>query len=132
MKRLPFLLSVLLPLIGSSVAQAGAPLSFTYQGLLKEDGALVNGSREMTATIYDDQNDIVSQQVKTVNVESGSYAMTIDNIDLAKVVAADHLYLGIKVGDDGELSPRLLITNNATTATNTLAAVPPIIICNPT
>lgn len=104
MKRLPFLLSVLLSLIGSSVAQAGAPFSFTYQGLLKEDGALVNGSREMTATIYDDQNDIVSQQVKTVNVESGSYAMTIDNIDLAKVVAA----------------------------TNTLAAVQLIIICNPT
>ena len=96
-------------LLNAPKAFAEVPLSFTHHGVLKEDGALVNGLRNITATIYDDSDNIVGSKKADIEVNGGLYVMTIDNLDLAAVVASNSLILKVKV-DGEELSPALNVT----------------------
>ncbi len=92
----------------SRLAMATVPLSFTHHGILKEDGALVNGTHTIHATIYGDNNTIAGEAEQSVSVESGAYVLTIPNIDVDVVRNADKLELGISV-DGTELEPKLAI-----------------------
>lgn len=91
-------------------AQAAAPLSFTFQGQLLEDGSPVNDERTFTATILDQHKHTITSSTKEIPVKAGRYSMTIDNIDAGMVAASDGLFLEIEV-DNTKLAPVLPINS---------------------
>ncbi len=102
-------LIIALTLLLSTTAYAGVPLSFTVNGLLREDGALVNKSVSMSFSIIDDNSRLIAEKKDAIPVENGLYTVIINDIDSAKVATADKLYLKITV-DEVTLEPILPIT----------------------
>ncbi len=88
---------------------AGAvPLSFTHQGIIREDGELVNGSRTMVATLYDnDTNEVIASKHETLSVVEGYYRINIEDIDEVKLREAQNVVLGLRLDNEKEMIPRL-------------------------
>lgn len=71
---LPFFAAIsMLP----GVANAGVPLSFTHQGLLKEDGAPVNANRQIKAEIVNEKGQIIGEAHGDTPIVQGLYNLTI-------------------------------------------------------
>ncbi len=110
-KKLLTTLTTLGFLLAASSAMAAVPMSFTHHGLLWEDGELMNGQVKIVATLYDGNSEVIKAVTKNITVENGFYNFTIDGVDKNKIVAADKIELGIKVGDDDEMTPRIAVSS---------------------
>ena len=108
---------VLLWVLCSQVVWAAAPRTFSYQGVLTNASGVVvpDGSYNMTFRIYN----VVAggthlwEEVLSVPVASGRF-----NVVLGKTTSLDALpfdvayWLGVKVGSDAEMSPRIELTGS--------------------
>ncbi len=108
---LTWLITLALVLAGNE-ALAAVPMSFTHHGILWEGENLLNGEVNITATLYDGNGEVIKSVTKNVTVENGFYNLTISDIDITKVnAAAGTMELGITVGTDDEMSPRIAVTS---------------------
>ncbi|MEI6209642.1 MAG: hypothetical protein WCP20_22900 [Desulfuromonadales bacterium] len=94
------------------------PNIMSYQGKLNDRaGNPINGSKNITFTIYDvasggtalwteTQNVVITNGI--LNVELGSVAVIPDSL-----FNSDNRYIGIKIGTDSEMTPRQRITSGA-------------------
>src|SRR5690606_27202264 len=88
------------------------PAFVPVQGILTDaQDAVVDGSIDVTFTIYNDDGIIVWDETFTLDVESGFFSVALGsgNVPLDLTIFRDNTTpsLGIKVGSDPEMSPRL-------------------------
>jgi hypothetical protein len=104
-----------LALVGwSGLAGAQVPQQFHHQGrLLNDSGEPVTGERQITFTLYDSKTGgaVLWQTQKQVEFDdSGFYGVTLggdSNPIQPRTLEGGEAYLGIKVGDQTELTPRM-------------------------
>jgi len=106
-------LIISLLLISSSSAQD--TLLISYQGRLTDDGGNpVSGTQAMTFTIYDGAGASKwTESHATVQVNDGLFSVILGSQTALpdSVFAGDDRYLGITVGGDPEIYPRILLTS---------------------
>lgn len=90
---------------------SGVPNVFNYQGMLRHpDGSVVNGSYTMTFNLYDQVLDGTlwhSEVLTDVVVRDGLFTVLLgDTTPIPAAAFGGPLYMGIQVGDDGEMQPR--------------------------
>jgi hypothetical protein len=107
---------VAMVILTASVAGAAAnPVGIPYQGRLTDaSGAVINGARDLTLTLYDsDSNVIYAETQAGVTVTNGLFSIeiglgtpTTGSFGAINFKTND-LYLGITVGTDPEMTPRI-------------------------
>ncbi len=107
-----FLFCVLLMVIfGGKAGTADAAVAsiIPIQGRVTDDsGTPLNGSRVITARIYDSEYTILCEDDDPVDVENGLFNMEM-NFCTSSDINGKSLYLGITVGTDPEMTPRQAI-----------------------
>lgn len=92
--------------------QAQVPDTIPVQGVLTDDdGVPLEGSHDVTFSIYDAESGgtLLWSEVQTVMVDRGSFTAYLGKVatmDLS-IFSGQTVYLGIKVGSDDEMTPRL-------------------------
>jgi len=101
-------------LILSVSVYAEVPQLINYQGRLSDNGENpVSGDLSITFTIYDAEGGVCWQEVQVITVDNGFFNVLLGtNGDLTNncFVGDTNVYLGIKVGEDPELEPRVRLT----------------------
>jgi len=104
---------LLVAILVSSTALADAPPRILLRGSLSDTaGQPVNGMRELTLSLYtaaSGGSPFFSEQ-QTVMVTGGELTVALGGagvLDLARFLEEDNVYLGIAVGDEAEMSPRV-------------------------
>ncbi len=117
MKRL----SICLVLTGSLLAfhgQASLPPSINYQGFLSDiNGTPLNGSYDLEFRIYNqpsgEEPAIWTEQHIAVSLTNGVFSVLLGSIIAIplSVFDQDALWIGVTVGTDSEIAPRLQLTS---------------------
>lgn len=96
---------------------ADVPQMINYQGkLTTPSGALVDDTVSMVFTIYDDSTGVTALWTETqdsVRVEYGIFSVLLGSVSSIpdSVFDGDVRYLGVKVGNDSEMTPRKAIVS---------------------
>lgn len=96
--------------------QAQIPENLSYQGVLKDDqGNLVDGTRDLTFKLYDSDTGgtpLWELTFSGVPVNGGIFNVTLagGSPDLGTLAFNQAYWMGISVGSDPELSPRIPLT----------------------
>lgn len=111
MSRKLALIVVALVILLSAPVVGAVPKLISYQGLLNnQSGVPVNGTVSFVFTIYGVPTGGVAMwtEAQTVSVSNGVFNVQLGSITPlpASLFSTDTLYLGVKVGADGEMSPR--------------------------
>lgn len=97
-------------------AQAAIPKLLTYQGILKDSaGNFLTGTYSMTFKIYDAStggNNLWTETQSTVSVSSGRFTVQLGSVTALNLGFSADYWLGIKVGTDAEMSPRVRLTSS--------------------
>ncbi|HTO92205.1 MAG TPA: hypothetical protein VMJ70_13835 [Candidatus Sulfotelmatobacter sp.] len=111
------LLIAVMLLISLGVSFAGvivAPTGIPYQGRLTDaGGAPVNGAKTLTLTLYNSGNTVIYQETQNVTVTNGLFSVEIGTGTAVTGTFATinfstyDLYLGIQVGTDPEMAPKI-------------------------
>jgi len=95
---------------GVAVAQTGIP----YQGRLTDaGGAPINGARNLTLTLYNSGGTSLYQETQSVTVTNGLFSVEVGtgtpvSGSIGSINFGSHdLFLGITVGTDPEMAPRI-------------------------
>ncbi len=132
MKKTFIFLSSAFILFSTTLAAAEVPTAMQFQGYLTDtEGAPLSGSHSITFTIYGSENgdDAVWTTVMSVTAESGVFSVELGGegnpLDSNVFSGSEALWLGVKIGDDAELTPRSPISavpyaTHAATADNAL------------
>ena len=100
-----------------SVAHAQIPETLTYQGLLTDATGknLPDGQYNLTFTLYDAATAGASLWTESQNVEvrNGIFDVTLGKQRALNVAFDKPYWLGVKVGNQAELSPRVQLTASA-------------------
>jgi hypothetical protein len=108
------ILSLLIALLWFSGARAQDTLLITYQGQLKNDtGAVLDTVVPMVFTIYDEAtNPLWNETHGAVQTNAGLFTVLLGSQVMLPdtVFNGEDRYLGIAVGGDPEMSPRILLT----------------------
>jgi hypothetical protein len=118
MRRLLLLTVVGALMMSVSPCQAEIPHLINYQGMLTDNaGNPVNEPRDLTFTIYDTPTNGIELWTEThtaVPIEDGLFNVILGGATTPipdSVFNAPERYLGIKVGTDPELTPRIQLTS---------------------
>ncbi len=115
MKKLTFLF--LLSFLMLQLAIAQIPQEISYQGVLTEsNGAPVpDGNYSMTFSLYDvaTGGTEIWQEAKTVSVEGGVFDVILGDVVSLSNDFNDEYWLGVTVGADPEMTPRVKLTASA-------------------
>jgi hypothetical protein len=118
MKKLLLLTVIGALMITVSPCRADIPHLINYQGMLTDDaGNPINEPRDLTFTIYDAHTNGTALWTEThtaVSIEGGLFNVILGGATTpipASVFDAPERYLGIKVGTDPELVPRIQLTS---------------------
>jgi len=107
-------------LVAATVALAAVPQTINYQGYLADSsGNSVNGTVQMQFTLYSSQSvtatPLWTETHQSVQVADGKYSVVLGNGSPTPVpinLPFDMpYYLGVKVGSDSEMTPRLPLTS---------------------
>ena len=109
---------LLLLVAGSASADPGVPPVMSYQGELRDaEGNPVDGTYTMTFTIYDAATDgnALWSETQAVEVRGGLFSVMLGSVNpLGKeVFEGGERWLGVKVGSDPEMVPRLRLGSAA-------------------
>lgn len=116
------ILSVIFTLLLLNLAIADVPQLLNYQGkLVKSDGTPESGTLALTFSIYADSIGITAPlwaETQTVRITDGVFNVLLGSVvpfpgSLFVFNDAGDRYLGIKVGGDTEMTPRLRLTSVA-------------------
>ncbi len=113
MNRKGILLTALV--LGTCVCAIAKAGMLTYQGkIYTDEGVPYNGAVQMTVRIYsvDAGGAPLWEETDTVEIVNGVFSTVLgDKASLEGVDFSRALYLGVEVNNDGEMSPRMLITS---------------------
>ncbi len=117
-RSLGFMLAIVAIVAAVPNTSLAVPNIISYQGVLNgDDGTPVNGSVNMTFSIYDSPSSGAPLWVEnqTVSVSNGAFNVLLGSVEglPADLFLEDIRYLGIKVGADDEMTPRQQITSTA-------------------
>lgn len=112
MKTISFLPAILTMLLAPVTVLAELPTAINHQGYITTDtGVPVDGTRSMTFAIYPapETGAALWSESQSVNVSQGIFNVYLgDVIPLpASIFTGQALYLGIKIGTDSEMTPRI-------------------------
>jgi len=116
MKRLVWLLA-LLAVCPASVAYADVPSTMSYQGVLTDAGGnlVSDGNYNLTFRIYDVSVGgvaLYTENHPSVPVQLGGFSVIIGSTTPIGLPFDDPYWLGIQVGADPELSPRIPLASS--------------------
>ena len=113
MKRIFFLLSVI-AFSSINIFSQAIPKQISYQGVLKDaSGNILTGDFTMIFKIYDDPSggSALWTEIQTVAVANGLFNVQLGSTNPIATVPFDRLhFLGITIGTESELSPRILLS----------------------
>jgi len=116
---------VFLFVVGFSPANAAIPYTVNYQGYLTNAvGSPVNGTVSMTFSLYTAASGGTALWTETqnVSVSGGIYGVVLGSVSALTPVAFDVPYwLGVRVGSDAEMVPRVQLTSVGYAFTSDLA-----------
>lgn len=98
-------------------AAAAVPVTMAFHGnLTNADGDPLNAEIEISLAIYDHEEDGVTlwTETKSVQIREGFLSLVVGDtnpLDANVITGADNLWLGIRIGDDEEMTPRQPITS---------------------
>ena len=102
-------------------AQAAVPQTLNYQGQLASAGGVpVNGTVNITFSLYDvaTGGTALWSETQSVTVTNGLYSVTLGQMTpLDATLFTAQRYLGITVGTDPEMTPRIALSSSATALT---------------
>jgi len=108
------LITALLTLSTATIVSAEVPRLFSQQGRLL-DGELnpLLGDAELTFTIYNGEGTALWTERQTVTFENGYYSVILGQRAPIppELFAGEQMELGIAVGDEEEMSPRMAINS---------------------
>jgi len=99
-----------------SVANAQIPRVINYQGVLlgTDSQPVPDGNYNLTFRIYDDTNNLLWEETHNqVMVSSGLFSIFLGSVTPFTLAFNQLYFLGIQVGSDPELQPRIPITSVA-------------------
>ncbi len=110
----PFLSLAALAALAAAPAAAEVPSALIHEGRLYDAaGAPVNVPLDLEFTLYDDADGgraVWSERHEGVAFDDGYFAVALgEEAPLREALAGGARYLGIRVGDDEEMSPRLAV-----------------------
>jgi len=108
------LLSLLIVLLASA-AFAQAPKTLSYQGKLSDGGGPLNGTYNLTFTLYDAAtggSSVWTETSTNVSITSGNLSLILGKTTPINVASDKPLWLGIKVGANPEVTPRVEMTGS--------------------
>jgi len=98
-----------------SLAQAGVPKLITYHGILKDSsGNYLSGTYGMTFKLYDvatGGTELWEETHSSVTVASGAFNVILGSVTALNQNFSSAYWLGIEVGSDGEMEPRVQLTS---------------------
>jgi hypothetical protein len=111
MKATPFLMAMVI-LLAPALLRADVPLTINHQGYLTSDaGAPVTGTRSMTFALYNvpEAGAALWTEVQSVTVTGGLFSVYLGDVAALpdSIFTGQALYLGIRVADDSEMTPRI-------------------------
>ncbi len=105
-------------LLGITPALAAIPATISYQGFLTDNsGVAINSTVSMTLSLYDAAsggNQLWSETQPTVVVTKGIYTVQLGSVNTLNLPFDATYYLGVTVGSDAEMTPRLVLTSAPT------------------
>jgi hypothetical protein len=107
---------LLLVTLAASFSYAQIPRIINYQGILlgANEQPVPEGEYDLTFTIYDEPGNVLwTETHNQVYIAVGLFHVHLGGIVPLELPFNQAYFLGIKVGDDPELSPRLLFTSAA-------------------
>ena len=114
-KKVMGLMGVMLSLfVFTSLIYAAVPQKINYQGYLTDStGTPVNGTVSMVFSIYDVPTGGASlwSEIRSVEVSGGIYSVTLGEVIALNLPFDKPYYLGVKVGADSEMVPRVALTS---------------------
>ncbi|TXC68641.1 hypothetical protein FRC91_18895 [Bradymonadales bacterium TMQ1] len=94
-------------------ALAETPALYPVQGYLTDaDGAPIDGELDIRFRLYDASENDVFTELATVNIDNGAfthYVGSVESLDAELFAQFSELSLGVKVGTDSEMSPRMAV-----------------------
>ena len=125
-KKIAALFLVLTFAMGLAPAQAAVPNTLNYQGQLSSlAGVPVNSTVSITFKLYASSTGGTAlwSETQSIAVVNGQYNATLgSSVTLNQTLFNTSLYLGISVGTDGEMTPRIAL-NTAPYSFNAMNAV---------
>jgi hypothetical protein len=136
MNRFIFIISFITLVFLASLCEAGIPKLINYQGMLTQaDGTtpVTNGNYNLTFKIYGSLSGTDSlwrEYHPNVSVTNGLFNVILGSITTLNLAFNTNYWLGIRVGNDPELSPRIQLTSvgyayRASVADSAVASPPP-------
>ena len=108
------------------ISAAQSPILVNYQGYLTDaEGQALSGEQQITFLLYEQLEGGVElwKETQTVTMENGLFNVLLGNADSS--LSISHLggerYLGIKIGEDDELEPRMRLASVTHSVTATQA-----------
>lgn len=113
-KKILQLISMSIVLLVSVAAFAQVPAVVPIQGILTDEaGTAIDGDTPVTFTFYDAADNSLWTETFSVAVDNGFFSVGLgagnDALDLSIFRDNDSIELGIKVGSDDEMTPRMQI-----------------------
>lgn len=108
-----FFALLLVCLVGTFTLNAQAPKTLSYQGRLSDSGGPLNGAYNLTFTIYDaaDGGTVLwTESVTGITVTNGNLSIILGKINPINLSADKPLWMGITVGANPEITPRVELT----------------------
>jgi hypothetical protein len=107
------IISAVFLFLGAGLIYAAIPNSISFQGqLLDSAGEPVTGSQQITFTIYNISSGVERQQTETPTLDkNGLYNV---ELNVSGINLNQPLWLGVRVGSDAEMTPRIKILPTAT------------------
>lgn len=105
--------------LAASVLFGAEPATINFQGYLTDDSdAPISGGKSITFKIYDvsTAGTALWTSTKNITITNGVYSTELGKdvvFDLSTMKFDKQYYLGINVENDGEMSPRIAMTNSA-------------------
>ena len=116
MKNTKILLSVLFVLIAMQSVLADIPQTISYQGILANAAGdpVEDGEYTMTFRLYDENGDELPwQEEQVVEVNKGIFNVILGSTNPLNLPFDQPYWLGITIGENAELEPRIELTSSA-------------------
>jgi hypothetical protein len=136
MNRFIFIIGLIILVFLASLCEAGIPKLINYQGMLTQaDGTtpVTNGNYNLTFKIYGSLSGTDSlwrEYHPNVSVTNGLFNVILGSVTTLNLAFNTDYWLGVRVGNDPELSPRIRLTSvgyayRASIADSAAASPPP-------
>ena len=116
MKRLLFSFLVLILVLSVTSSQAQIPRIINYQGMLMGSNGqpVPDGNYNITFRLYEDTNNLLWTEVHNqVSIGGGLFQTILGTVTPLSIPFDKPYFLGIQVGSDPELQPRMMLTSSA-------------------